>query len=320
MDLSKLNFGLMDQEEDDRDYTAEMLGISPDNGTDTIMIDVPNYRYDQSADGGLMMCVPNSLAMGASILNKTEDGEYLKFSRGYLYSIKETNGEGSTMRGMLNKMCYKGICLESLMNVQGSFEECKQVYEQHKHEADFSAHTGKMSMYYRVKTEGDIRKALKDGLPVYISYDVYPNCFPDSNGIVPLPEGDKLGGHCSMIRGHKPGYVRVVNTWGSDWGNNGEAWLPYEMVNLAYVGVDYDTSVKYVYFLADKDYYIKNGTKHYMTGINAQGEEVSVYTKITDGRMVAPVKYLCDAFNITLLEYYAQHKAAFFSDVGGERK
>ncbi len=314
IDLKLLTNGLLEQEEDVRDYTPELLGVSPDNGTDTIMIDTPS-AYDQFG----MMCVANSLAMGASILNKTDSGEFIKFSRADFYGPKELPGEGSSLRSMMKQWCKRGVCLESLYDVQGTYEQCNQTYEDNKLEADFSAYTGKIEFFYKVTTEGDFRSALLDGLPIYIAYDVYNNCFPDSDGHIPLPVGDKIGGHCSVVKGHKPGYVRVLNSWGEEWGENGEGWLPFEMVRIAYVGVDYDTSTKYVYFIADEDYYMKNGKKIYMTGLDEQGNMVPVYARIIDGRMNAPVKYFCDAFDIPLIEYYSSLKAALFSNVGVER-
>ena len=59
---------------------------------------------------------------------------------------------------------------------------------------------------------------------------VCDNFKPDSNYNIPLPNGSVRGGHALGVVGDQPGTNRLIirNTWGSDWGENGYAYLPYE--------------------------------------------------------------------------------------------
>jgi len=53
-----------------------------------------------------------------------------------------------------------------------------------------------------------------------------------SDGILPEPSGDQPaeGGHCVVIVGYsKPkNAFRMRNSWGTDWGDRGYAWMPMD--------------------------------------------------------------------------------------------
>lgn len=61
-------------------------------------------------------------------------------------------------------------------------------------------------------------------------YESFLNTGPD--GIVPVPIGSNLGGHCMVLVGYDDGKRRftVRNSWGSGWGDRGHCYLSYEIV------------------------------------------------------------------------------------------
>jgi C1A family cysteine protease len=68
------------------------------------------------------------------------------------------------------------------------------------------------------------------GMTVYSSFESNVG----SNGIVPVPNYTSeqvLGGHEILCFGYDDSkeMLHIRNSWGSDWGENGNFWLPYSM-------------------------------------------------------------------------------------------
>lgn len=67
------------------------------------------------------------------------------------------------------------------------------------------------------------------GMPVYQQYENV-----GSDGIIDMPSGGSIGGHCNLFFGYKPGYLMTLNSWGQGWGaafgggrfSGGMGWLP----------------------------------------------------------------------------------------------
>jgi hypothetical protein len=82
--------------------------------------------------------------------------------------------------------------------------------------------------YYRIDEEGPtrldaIRQAIAEGIPVCIGVMV-DQAFEDySGGLLGAPDlTNPLGGHMLCVVGFKSdGTFRVVNQWGSSWGDHG---------------------------------------------------------------------------------------------------
>lgn len=83
--------------------------------------------------------------------------------------------------------------------------------------------------YYKQYSWATSEKELALGVgylgPAIIGVDWYEGMFePDSNGFIHA-SGDKAGGHCCLIIGVnvKSGYYTIRNSWGSGWGDGGNA-------------------------------------------------------------------------------------------------
>jgi len=100
---------------------------------------------------------------------------------------------------------------------------------------------------------------LLDGYPIVFGINVYDSFESDDvskTGIVPLPDKDKekcLGGHAILIVGFKEidnkNYFIVRNSWGTEWGDNGYCYMPFEYVLNEKLAEDF-WSIKLV-----EDYY-----------------------------------------------------------------
>ncbi len=80
-----------------------------------------------------------------------------------------------------------------------------------------------------------IREALFAKYPVIFGMTVYQSFESDAvakSGIVPMPAADEaiVGGHCMVITGYEHGYQLFIvrNSWGMDWGIDGQCLIPYD--------------------------------------------------------------------------------------------
>jgi len=86
----------------------------------------------------------------------------------------------------------------------------------------------RIGSYHRLDTDQESRIHLATvgphvaGVPVFENWDQI-----GSDGIVPMPDGQELGGHEILITG----YTRIgrgfINSWSEDWGYGGYGVLPY---------------------------------------------------------------------------------------------
>lgn len=82
-----------------------------------------------------------------------------------------------------------------------------------------------------------IKIELDKGNPVVFGIEVYSSFEEPKNGIVPIPDRKKeehLGGHAVVCLGYDDtkGHLIMKNSWGTDWGDKGYFYLPYEFFKL----------------------------------------------------------------------------------------
>lgn len=78
-----------------------------------------------------------------------------------------------------------------------------------------------------------IKAVIASGYPVIIGFSVTNNFFSTgADGMVPLPTGTIVGGHCVLIVGYDDvtGRFEIRNSWGTSWGKNGNAFMLYSHV------------------------------------------------------------------------------------------
>jgi len=86
--------------------------------------------------------------------------------------------------------------------------------------------------YQTCLTADDIRRSLDRGFPVTIGVQV-DEAFEDFGpGDAPWSfSGETLGGHALCIVGYEPGFVWIVNSWGTSWGIGGFGKISDAMIN-----------------------------------------------------------------------------------------
>lgn len=92
----------------------------------------------------------------------------------------------------------------------------------------------------------DIKAAIASGHPVVVGFTVYESFESidvENTGVVPMPsamEAD-IGGHCVYVVGYgqKVGYFTCRNSWGDQWGDAGDFYMPEAYLGSPSFGGDY---------------------------------------------------------------------------------
>lgn len=163
------------------------------------------------------------------------------------YNARDLNNKteedsGSTFQDIIQSMRDKGVCLESLCPYD------PDVYDEQPSEKAYSdAESRKITEAKNVKLQvEDIKSALAKGYPVVISIRVFDRFVKNVSGFVDIPSESELKedeNHAMVVCGYSDseGYFIVRNSWGTDFGDRGYCYLPYDyirtpkLVNAAYV-------------------------------------------------------------------------------------
>jgi fibronectin type 3 domain-containing protein len=76
-----------------------------------------------------------------------------------------------------------------------------------------------------------VKTFLAEGLPVVGGFQIYENFYKYPGGVYNKISGKKSGGHAMCIVGYDDakGALHIVNSWGTNWGEEGFFWLDYDL-------------------------------------------------------------------------------------------
>lgn len=188
--------------------------------------------------GNLGSCTANAGVGLIEYLDGKDDGTYTELSRLFLYyNTRLIEGSvsydsGCTIRGTMKSLFKYGVCPES----RWPYRVLK--YKTKPNTTSYNDATKrKIPGYYALRTLGEIKASLAEGVPVIFGFTVYDSFESEEverTGILnmPLPDEEVLGGHACLIVGYindKKVFI-VRNSYGKNWGDQGHFYMPYEFV------------------------------------------------------------------------------------------
>jgi C1A family cysteine protease len=166
----------------------------------------------------------------------------LTFSPNYLYYyVKQPDDnnckDGAKIEPALKILADKGDLLlsENIPDCTGKIENTSDEKAKNytiKAYTSLSAKFGRIDKNEYIK----IKKSISEKRPVIFSLQCYRSLFNvGKNGAWAMADNDSLvGNHAVCIIGYddnkEGGSFEILNSWGTDWGNNGFFWLKYDQV------------------------------------------------------------------------------------------
>lgn len=187
--------------------------------------------YDQ---GDLGSCTANAVLYLYAYDELRRTGRITPLSRLFLYKATRDRlgwpGDvGATIKDTMKTLVLMGCALEKTWPYrEGKFDQEPNWI------AKSEAQSFQALRYVRLKTLEEIKGYLRAGFPVSFGFSCYESIDrvgPD--GVIPFPkQGEAMvGGHAITAVGYKdnigPGYLKLANSWGNNWGEAGFGYLPY---------------------------------------------------------------------------------------------
>lgn len=233
--MANHTFGWKPDIQDQRDYKYSTVRKA---------VELPEYVDLRSKcttvedQGNLGSCTANAAVGLLEYLDAKPDNKYVNLSRLFVYyNTRLIEGSiaydsGASIRGVMKSMAKYGACAEAYWPYK---------IEKFKTKPTARCYTNGLTRlkpnYYRMKTIGEIRASLAEGVPVLFGFTVYENLESGEaarTGMaqMPLPNEAALGGHAVLAVGYDNAKQLLIvrNSWGSDWGDKGYFYMPYAYV------------------------------------------------------------------------------------------
>lgn len=206
-------------------------------------IDISSEFTEIKNQGQQGACMSFSMVSVFEYFLKKNNVQFPDLSEQFLYynarklKGREQFDEGSSSVASIQTLSEEGICSEEAWPYKvGSFAEqpSSQAYSEAKHRRVKNA----VMVEKQIET---LKSALDDGLPVVFAVDLFPSFGKGVNGFIAMPteeevlqmkESGENHAHAMVLCGfnEEQKIFKVRNSWGTDFGDNGYCYLPYDYI------------------------------------------------------------------------------------------
>lgn len=218
-------------------------------------VDLRKWCSPVEDQGTIGACSAHAAISLFEYYEKRAFGRYVNGSRLFLYKatrnlLRWEGDDGAYLRSTIGALALFGLVPEKYW----PYEE-KRFNEEPSAFLYSFAQNFQALLYYRLDNSGvskpdlleKIKTHLRDGLPSIFGFSCYSSLDLADDGNIPFPDKDENadGGHAVMAVGYDDnkeitnpgsrkittkGAILIKNSWGTDWGDTGYGWLPYEYI------------------------------------------------------------------------------------------
>lgn len=221
---------------DFRDYEflgATSLSTLP-TSVDLRSQDTPIYNQ-----GSLGSCTGNATAgMFRFVLKKTAGADFAPSRLFIYYNAREkintvNQDSGAYLRHCMKSIAKLGVCNEATWSYDITKFTQKPVEPSYTEALNHQAIT-----YMRIADRlPRMKQCLADGFPFVFGFTMYESFETNEvskTGIMPMPAKTEkmIGGHAIMAVGYDDAKKHVIirNSWGTNWGDKGYFYMPYDYI------------------------------------------------------------------------------------------
>lgn len=181
--------------------------------------------------GQVSSCVAHALSSVIEFFNSTQNKDNTEMSVGYIYGNRENSkhkGQGMIVRDAIAAVCECGDVPKKLFPNNAEVPSVINEFSSKKKSLEDTAKKSRFTTYYRLNSENDIKASLMNNGPVVFSMKWYDD-ISVINGMINTKCENSNGNHCMVIYGWNLRGWKILNSWGTNWGNGGRAILPYNI-------------------------------------------------------------------------------------------
>jgi C1A family cysteine protease len=184
-------------------------------------------------------CTANALAGAVEFLEIKAGAPFMDASRLFIYyNERELEGtvcsdSGAEIRDGIKTLAKDGVCSEVTWPYLPERFTKKPTKKCYKEALDH-----RIIKYYKIASIEGMKQCLAMGFPFVFGFAVFESFESKEvfrTGIMPLPDETNeqlLGGHAVMAVGFddKTSMFKIRNSWGTDFGDKGHFYMPYEFI------------------------------------------------------------------------------------------
>ena len=301
----KFNGVKIDETPDSRNYVIAQFVPGKDVIKDEeYILPMPNLDViiNQAEYGA---CVAHSLATSKSILEYIHTNKWIDFDPFVIYGTRNPGdyiGVGMHAWQAVKTLKNEGVYFRRDFNIRQEMPELRGTVrkwkeanpDKVKQAADY-----KITGYSDVRTVDDVKKALKNKMPVTATYGVYDSFLEvKDDGIVPIKKKDDtlIGYHQLTIVGWTSNnYWITINSWGNGDGLKGMYLMPMQYRFHSAIAIsDTITPSKY----KAKDFVLHIGDMIYI--VDGDTKQFDSVPFIDNDRTYLPVRFICEALGASV--------------------
>ena len=198
-------------------------------------IDLSDKLPPVGHQGVQQSCVAWAVAYALkSYEEKVESGQSLKFSPSFIYN-QINNGQNvpTYVTDALNVLSQQGVCMYDEMPYDQNDWVTKPTPQMMEGAKKYRIDYWRKINHVDIK---EVKAHLAAGYPIIIGAKVSEEFIRNGKDIW-TSAGTPAGGHCMLLVGYDDAKnaVKVMNSWGTEWGESGFGWISYSLFTDANV-------------------------------------------------------------------------------------